>query len=63
MSAGPADLAASGLHKAFGPHQVLTGLDLKVAAGTMTAVLGPSGSGKTTLLRSLPDSKGPIAGR
>jgi len=46
-------LAVSGLHKAFGTHPVLTGLDLDVPAGAFTAILGPSGSGKTTLLRLL----------
>jgi iron(III) transport system ATP-binding protein len=46
-------LAVSGLHKAFGTHPVLTGLDLDVPAGSLTAILGPSGSGKTTLLRLL----------
>ena len=46
-------LAVAGLHKAFGPHPVLTGLDLDVPAGSLTAILGPSGSGKTTLLRLL----------
>jgi iron(III) transport system ATP-binding protein len=44
-------LTVAGLHKAFGSHRVLTGLDLAVPAGCLTAVLGPSGSGKTTLLR------------
>jgi iron(III) transport system ATP-binding protein len=47
------ELEVSGLHKAFGPHPVLTGLDLAVPAGAFTAILGPSGSGKTTLLRLL----------
>jgi iron(III) transport system ATP-binding protein len=46
-------LAVTGLHKAFGAHPVLTGLDLEVPAGSLTAILGPSGSGKTTLLRLL----------
>jgi iron(III) transport system ATP-binding protein len=46
-------LTVAGLHKAFGAHPVLTGLDLEVPAGTFTAILGPSGSGKTTLLRLL----------
>jgi iron(III) transport system ATP-binding protein len=46
-------LAITGLHKAFGTHPVLTGVDLDVPAGAFTAILGPSGSGKTTLLRLL----------
>jgi iron(III) transport system ATP-binding protein len=46
-------LAVTGLHKAFGSHQVLTGADLAVPAGSLTAILGASGSGKTTLLRVL----------
>src|SRR5580692_10680209 len=46
-------LVISGVHKSFGPHSVLTDLDLEVPAGSLTAILGPSGSGKTTLLRVL----------
>src|ERR1700749_2947748 len=46
-------VTVTGLHKAFGTHQVLTGLDLEVPTGSLTAILGPSGSGKTTLLRLL----------
>jgi iron(III) transport system ATP-binding protein len=46
-------LAVAGLDKRFGAHQVLTGLNLDVPAGSLTAILGPSGSGKTTLLRVL----------
>ena len=46
-------LVVSGLYKAFGDHPVLTGVDLEVPAGSLTAILGPSGSGKTTLLRVL----------
>jgi iron(III) transport system ATP-binding protein len=46
-------LEIAGLRKAFGAHPVLTGLDLSVPAGSLTAILGPSGSGKTTLLRLL----------
>ncbi len=45
------DVTVTGLHKAFGTHPVLTGVDLEVPAGSLTAILGPSGSGKTTLLR------------
>jgi iron(III) transport system ATP-binding protein len=46
-------LAIAGLHKSFGTHPVLAGLDLSVPRGSLTAILGPSGSGKTTLLRLL----------
>jgi iron(III) transport system ATP-binding protein len=46
-------LAVTGVHKAFGDHPVLTGVDLGVPEGSLTAILGPSGSGKTTLLRIL----------
>jgi iron(III) transport system ATP-binding protein len=46
-------VAVTGLHKAFGAHAVLTGVNLEVPAGSLTAILGPSGSGKTSLLRLL----------
>lgn len=45
------NLVLAGVRKSFGAHEVLTGLDLEVAEGSLTAILGPSGSGKTTLLR------------
>jgi iron(III) transport system ATP-binding protein len=41
----------AGLHKRFAERAVLEGVDLTVAAGSVTALLGVSGSGKTTLLR------------
>ncbi|GAA4188448.1 amino acid ABC transporter ATP-binding protein [Gryllotalpicola kribbensis] len=55
MNAAPAPAAVQivGARKSFGDKQVLGGIDLTIAAGTVTAILGPSGSGKSTLLRAV----------
>jgi phospholipid/cholesterol/gamma-HCH transport system ATP-binding protein len=41
------------VHKAFGPKQVLTGLDLEIRTGETLVVIGQSGSGKSVLLKVL----------
>jgi len=46
-------IQVKGLHKSFGKHKVLRGIDLQVAKGEVIVVIGPSGSGKTTFLRCL----------
>jgi ABC-2 type transport system ATP-binding protein len=55
-------LAARGIRKSFGRRQVLSGLDLEVAAGELVAVVGENGTGKTTLLRILAGDLRPDAG-
>ena len=42
-----------GLRKSYGDKVVLDGIDLTVAAGTVTALLGPNGAGKTTTVHIL----------
>jgi ABC-2 type transport system ATP-binding protein len=50
---GDAAIRVRGLRVVRGGREVLGGLDLEVAAGTVTGLIGPSGSGKTTLMRAL----------
>jgi ABC-2 type transport system ATP-binding protein len=52
-----------GLHKAFGAHPVLDGVDLAVPAGNVYALLGPNGAGKTTMVRILSTLLRPDAGQ
>jgi polar amino acid transport system ATP-binding protein len=44
---------AERVHKRFGRHEVLKGIDLEVGAGEVMCLLGPSGSGKSTFLRCI----------
>ena len=51
------------LHKCFGNHAVLKGIDFQVQAGRSSASIGPSGSGKSTLLRCVNRLEEPTSGR
>jgi iron(III) transport system ATP-binding protein len=55
-------LEITGLAKSFGGHRVLHGVDLHLAAGSLTAIVGASGCGKTTLLRIVAGFETPDAG-
>ena len=55
-------LQAEGIHKRFGKHEVLKGLDLQARQGDVVALIGASGSGKSTFLRCLNLLEQPNAG-
>lgn len=46
-------LQVEGLHAGYGRAEVLTGLDLQLAAGQVVTVIGPNGAGKSTMLNAL----------
>lgn len=41
------------LHKSYGSHEVLKGINAKFYEGDVVCIIGPSGSGKSTFLRTL----------
>jgi len=44
-------LELRGIHKSFGPLEVIKGVDLSAKRGDVISLIGSSGSGKSTLLR------------
>ena len=46
-------LAVNGLHAGYGRAEVLSGIAIGAAAGSVVAVVGPNGAGKSTLLNAL----------
>lgn len=53
MASSKYAIKVRGLKKAYGSNEVLKGVDLSVAHGSMLALLGPNGAGKTTTVRIL----------
>ncbi|GAB4099469.1 amino acid ABC transporter ATP-binding protein [Sinomonas halotolerans] len=52
-----------GVHKFYGSHHVLRGIDMTVRQGEVAVLIGPSGSGKSTLLRCVNHLESISAGR
>jgi polar amino acid transport system permease protein len=52
-SGAPAALRLNAIHKHYGSHHVLKGIDLNVHSGEVISIIGPSGSGKTSLIRTV----------
>lgn len=50
---GDTVLRLQGLHKSYGSHEVLKGIDLSIRKGEVLSIIGPSGSGKTSLIRTI----------
>jgi ABC-2 type transport system ATP-binding protein len=46
-------IEVSGLHKSYGEHEAVRGIDLTVVRGEIFAFLGPNGAGKTTTVEIL----------
>ncbi len=52
MAATPL-LEVTDLHAGYGRAEVLHGLNLRAAEGSVVTVIGPNGAGKSTLLNAL----------
>jgi polar amino acid transport system ATP-binding protein len=46
-------ISLNGVTKSYAEHQVLKGITLDIAEGSVVTLIGPSGSGKSTLLRCI----------
>ena len=46
-------LQVGALHAGYGRAEVLSGIDIQAATGSVVAVVGPNGAGKSTLLNAL----------
>ena len=57
-----AAIKVTNLSKSIGGHQILSDINLEIAAGEVLVALGPSGSGKTTLLRIIAGLEQPDSG-
>lgn len=56
-------LEIKNLKLAYGPTQILNGVDLSVKRGDVVSIIGPSGTGKTTLLKCINHLVKPQSGK
>ena len=64
LPAGELAVRFEGVHFSYGTgSEVLSGVELEIAAGEVIAVCGPTGAGKTSLLNLLPRFYDPTDGR
>ena len=56
-------LVVTGLRKAFGPTEIIKGVELTIASGERHAVIGPNGAGKSTLFHLVSGRLRPDAGQ
>jgi len=56
-------LELQNLHRSFGSHKALDGIEISLGEGEFLSLLGPSGCGKTTALRLVSGFDRPDSGR
>jgi ABC-2 type transport system ATP-binding protein len=60
---GELAIEVRGLRKSFGTKEAVAGIDLDIAAGSLSGLVGPNGAGKTTSLSMMTGLLRPDAGR
>ena len=63
ITRAPAAIRYHDVHKSFGEHQVLRGVNLVVPRGKITAIIGRSGTGKSVTLKHVMGLLRPDSGR
>ena len=56
-------IAVHDLHKSYGSHVAVRGIDFEVGHGEVVGFLGPNGAGKTTLMGILAGIHTPDSGQ
>src|SRR5712691_730229 len=55
-------VSVTDLHKSYGPHEALRGIDFEIETGEVFGLLGPNGAGKTTTVEILEGYRRPDGG-